>query len=189
MCIKPISPLSILQQHAIGWLALFGFSLLALCPVSAQGTPSSLAIERTATNGQVNPLGIPAGNISFSWAATSPNRGVIQQAYQIRVGTGVGLQDIWDSGEIASARQVDVTLPSNIQLAPATRYYWQVKIRDGNGQASDWSEAAWFETGLLTESDWAGADWITRPVQSPNIADWTNGQLTPKDGNKVKFTG
>lgn len=178
MCLTPISPPSILRQHAIGWLALFGFALLALSPVFGQGTPSTLAIERTATNGRVNPLGIPAGNISFSWAAISPDRGVIQQTYQIRVGTGAGLQDIWDSGEIASARQVDVALPSAIQLAPATRYYWQVKIRDGNGQASEWSQAAWFETGLLAESDWAGADWITRPVPSPNIADWTNYTAT-----------
>lgn len=94
------------------------------------------------------------------------------------MGTGAGLQDLWDSGEIASARQVDVALPSSVILAPATRYYWQVKIRDGNGQASEWSETAWFETGLLTESDWTGADWITRPVQSPNIADWTNYTAT-----------
>lgn len=126
----------------------------------------------------MNPLGIPAGNISFSWTATSPDRGVVQQAYQIRVGTGTGLQDIWDSGQVASDRQVDVTLPSSIQLEPATRYFWQVKILDGDGQASEWSESAWFETGLLTESDWAGADWITRPVQSPNAADWTNYTAT-----------
>jgi alpha-L-rhamnosidase len=53
-----------------------------------------------------------------------------------------------------------------------------VKIRDGNGQASEWSEPAWFETGLLTESDWEGADWITRPVQSPNVANWTNYTAT-----------
>jgi alpha-L-rhamnosidase len=160
-------------------LILFAcYGLLAAGAVIAQSGAQTLSIARLSTNGRENPLGIPAGNISFSWAATSPGRGVVQQAYQIRVGTGAGLQDIWDSGEIASARQVDVALPSGVTLAPATRYYWQVKIRDGNGLASEWSEAAWFETGLLTESDWAGADWITRPVQSPDIANWTNYTAT-----------
>jgi alpha-L-rhamnosidase len=176
MFIQPISPRFILRPFSVHWLAICSLVLSAVCPVLGQSSP--LAIDRTTTNGRVNPLGIPPGNISFSWAATSPARGVTQQAYQIRVGTGAGLQDIWDSGEIASARQVDVALPSNIQLAPATRYFWQVKIRDGNGQASDWSEAAWFETGLLAESDWSGADWLTRPVQGPDIADWTNYTAT-----------
>jgi alpha-L-rhamnosidase len=159
-------------------ILLLCYGLLAAGSVVSQSGAQTLAISRLTTNGRENPLGIPAGNISFSWASVSSNRGVVQQSYQIRVGTGAGLQDVWDSGEIASARQVDVALPSNIPLAPATRYYWQVKIRDANGQASEWSDPAWFETGLLTESDWAGADWITRPAQSPNVADWTNYTAT-----------
>ena len=158
-------------------ILLLCYGLLAAGAVSRSGA-QTLAIDRVTTNGRENPLGIPAGNVSFSWASISPNRGAVQQTYQIRVGSAAGLQDVWDSGEIASARQVDVALPSNIPLAPATRYYWQVKVRDGNGQAREWSEPAWFETGLLTESDWAGADWITRPVQSPNVADWTHYTAT-----------
>lgn len=152
--------------------------LLAAGAIVAEGDAQTLAISRLTTNGRLNPLGIPAGNISFSWVSVSQNRGTIQQSYQIRVGSAAGLSDIWESGEITSSRQVDIELPSSIPLAPATRYFWQVKIRDGNGQASAWSDPAWFETGLLTESDWTGADWITRPVQSPNVADWTNYTAT-----------
>lgn len=161
-------------------LACFG--LLAAAAVVGQSGAQTLSIARLTTNGRENPLGIPAGNISFSWAASSPDRGVVQQAYQIRVGTAAGLSDIWDSGQVTSARQVDVALPTSIQLASATRYHWQVRIWRQDGQASAWSDPAWFETGLLTEGDWAGADWISRPVQSPNAADWTNYTVT------VRFT-
>ncbi|HZS53706.1 MAG TPA: family 78 glycoside hydrolase catalytic domain [Bryobacteraceae bacterium] len=127
---------------------------------------SSLAVKKVTINGRVNPLGISALDISFGWSATSDARGTQQQAYQVRVGTNAGLQDVWDSGLIQSARQVAVSLPSSVQLQPATRYYWQVRIWDTTGYTSDWSSPAWFETGLLTVSDWTGADWITRPSSS-----------------------
>jgi len=48
-------------------------------------------------------------------------------------------------------------LPANVISAAATRYHWQVKVWDGENRASGWSEAVWFETGLLNNSDWDGA--------------------------------
>ena len=59
-----------------------------------------------------------------------------------------------------SDRQVDIRLPADLRLAPASRYYWQVKIWDGDGVASPWSSPAWFETALLAAADWSGAKWI-----------------------------
>jgi alpha-L-rhamnosidase len=150
-------------------------ALLLLALTSAAVAAGETTLVRLTVNGRANPLGIPAKDISFGWSAASTGRGVMQQAYQIRVGTSAGSQDVWDSGQVQSDRQTDVVLPSGVSLKPATRYYWQVRIWDGAGNASDWSAASWFETGLLAESDWSDAQWIARPRETaPNPADWTN---------------
>lgn len=142
----------------------------------------ALNLERLTTNGRTNPLGIPAGNIAFGWVATSGERSTKQQAYQIRVGTTADFQSVWDSGRVESSQQIDVALPANLSLTAATRYRWQVRIWDQAGHASEWSEAAWFETGLLAVTDWADAEWIVRPVTAPNPANWTDYTAT------VEFT-
>lgn len=131
----------------------------------------ALSVGQMTVNGRVNPLGIAAEDISFGWAIDAKNeRGVVQSAYRIRVGTRETGDDIWDSGEVKSERQLDVMLPTNLHLASAMRYFWQVKIRDGNGISSDWSQPAWFETGLLSAADWSGAKWIARPAPATNVA-------------------
>ena len=154
------------------------FPLLALgvfpCP--------ALTVTNLTCNGRPNPLGIGTNDISFSWASVASERGMVQSAYQIRVGTTAGGADVWDSGLVFTNRQTDVTLPAGILLSSAQRYYWQVRVRDGNTVTSDWSEAAWFETGLLTTADWTGAEWITRSVQSPDLTQWSNYTAT------VEFT-
>jgi alpha-L-rhamnosidase len=137
-------------------------------------TTWALSVEQLTTNGRNNPLGIAADDISFAWATASEARGVVQSAYQIRVGTTEGGHEVWDSGRITSDRQIDVTLPAGRRLAPATRYHWQVKIWDGNGIESPWSAPAWFETGLLTAADWKGADWITGQAEPSNAKGWTD---------------
>ena len=131
-------------------------------------TPATWAfsVDRMTTNGRANPLGIAADDISFAWAITSEARGVVQSAYRIRVRTGEGGDAVWDSGRVASDRQIDITLPAELRLSPATRYFWQVRIWNGDGVASKWSAPAWFETGLLSAADWSAADWIARPASA-----------------------
>jgi alpha-L-rhamnosidase len=111
-------------------------------------------------NGRANSLGIAADDVSLAWTIAAEERGMVQGAYQIRVGTTAGGDDGWNSGRVASDRQVDVTLPGDLHLQPATRYFWQVKVWDGTGGDSKWSAPAWFETGLLSPADWSGAKWI-----------------------------
>lgn len=159
--------------------------LLMTCfppPALRAQTADAPVIERLTTNGRSNPLGISAQHISFAWSMSSPARDVTQQACELRVGTAAGLADVWASGRIESHRQIDVALPASITLAPATRYHWQVRIWDQAGRESAWSEAAWFETGLLVAADWSGADWITRPLVAPDLNAWTNYTVT------VEFT-
>ena len=59
-------------------------------------------------------------------------------------------------------------------LAYATRYYWRVRVWMAGGAATDWSEAAWFETALLHASDWQG-QWIAGPERRVT-------RLTPAEG-------
>ncbi len=154
--------------------AIVMFLLACLAPVAA----GAFTAEQLTVNGRTNPLGIATNDISFSWAITSLERSAVQSAYQIRVGTTAGSADVWDSGLVATAKQTDIKLPATVQLVPAKRYFWQTRVQDGIGAWSDWSTAAWFETGLLTTADWAGADWITRPVQSPDLTQWSNYTAT-----------
>lgn len=138
-------------------------ALLVACAAPPVGD-RVFSFELLTVNGRNNPLGIPADDISFAWnttgTANAEMRGIVQSAYRIRVGTTPGGDDAWDSGRVASDRQIDIRLPSQLQLASAKRYYWQVRIWDARGSASSWSAPAWFETGLLTAADWSGAKWI-----------------------------
>jgi alpha-L-rhamnosidase len=141
--------------------------LFAACLAPAAG---AFSVGHPTVNGRANPLGIGADDISFCWAIAAETRGVVQSAYRIRVGTKEGGGNVWDSGRVASDRQIDITLPAQIRLASATRYFWQIKIWDGAGAASGWSAPAWFETGLLAPADWSGARWIASPTTNAEAA-------------------
>jgi alpha-L-rhamnosidase len=130
----------------------------------------TLSIARMTTNGRSDPLGIGDDDISLAWSIESDTRGTVQGAYQVRVDSTELGADVWDSGRVASARQIDIALPADRRLRPATRYYWQVKVWNGNGDASDWSAPAWFETGLASDA-WAQARWIAHRPISPAGSD------------------
>jgi hypothetical protein len=130
------------------WLSLaLGTAAILLVACQAPGA-RALSVGQMTVNGRANPLGIAADDISLAWTIAAEERGTVQGAYQIRVGTTAVGDDVWNSGRMASDRQIDVTLPGDLHLQPATRYFWQVKIWDGNGVESKWSAPAWFETGL-----------------------------------------
>ena len=131
------------------WLSFVAFSL------QAQVTVKDLTCEHLK-----NPMPIDAARPRLSWKLASNERNVLQSGYQIRVSTTPDFKNIvWDSGK-------NISDESNLQsyfgasLKSATRYYWQAKIWDANNKESNWSaETAYFETGLLSPSDWK-AKWI-----------------------------
>lgn len=135
-------------------------TLAVILGLAALTEARAFSVERMTTNGRAHPLGIGGDDISFAWAIDSDARGTVQSAYQVRLGSSESGADVWDSGRVASDRQIDIALPAGVWLAPATRYYWQVRIWDGHGVPSEWSSPAWFETGLSSD-DWRGARWIT----------------------------
>uniref|UniRef100_UPI003216E7E3 glycoside hydrolase family 78 protein n=1 Tax=uncultured Draconibacterium sp. TaxID=1573823 RepID=UPI003216E7E3 len=111
----------------------------------------------------VNPVGIDESHPRFSWQVESEKPGSLQQAYQLVVGTekedvSLGKGNIWESGTVES--KVIPAVYTGPEIQPFTHYYWSVRIQEGNGLWSDWSPIAFFETGLMEQTNWQGK-WIT----------------------------
>lgn len=106
------------------------------------------------------PLGVDDTTPTFSWQLSGSGTTATQTAYQVRVSDG-GDQPLWDSGQVVGTTQqaayAGPALTSRQDLS------WQVRVWDGAGDASAWSESATFEMGLLESSDWGDAKWIQMP--------------------------
>ncbi len=142
------------------------FLLLA---VPAAATPVHLQTEHLN-----NPVGIDAAKPQFAWQsdATTPNW--MQSGYQILVATSeknlaAGQAGVWDSGRVDSSDSIDI-IYNGPALKSQTRYFWLVRVWDNTGGSSI-STPAFFETGLLSPSDWR-AQWIRRidPVDEREFA-------------------
>ncbi|MFC9687229.1 family 78 glycoside hydrolase catalytic domain [Kribbella sp. NPDC056951] len=130
-------------------------------------------MHKLKTNALTEPLGIAAGTPRLSWQLDSSSRGVTQSRYQVRVATSpsrLARPDAWDSGVVRSDRSVDVEY-AGAALKPYTQYFWSVRVWDGNGRATRWSDPATFETAQLKPSDWSG-QWIG--AESQPGAEWTD---------------
>ena len=125
---------------------------------------AALSLAELRCEGRVNPLGCDATHPRLSWRIESDGKNVLQTACQIVVASSpdlaaTGQGDIWSSPHISASRSMVVCDGS--ALAPARRYYWSVKVWDNQGHVSKWAKPGWWEEGLLTASDWSGAQWIT----------------------------
>ncbi|MCS7061161.1 MAG: family 78 glycoside hydrolase catalytic domain, partial [Anaerolineae bacterium] len=109
---------------------------------------------------QTNPIGIGAQSPRLSWQMVSEQRGARQTAYQIRAAHDPDMQEvIWDTGKVISDQSIHIPY-SGPPLNSGQRVYWQARLWDETDSDSGWSEPAFFEMGLLHESDWQ-ARWIT----------------------------
>ena len=100
-------------------------------------------------NDTENPLGIDDLSPIFSWKTVSDEKNALQTSYRIRVARADAPDKaLWDSGKIASG--VSVSIPySGEKLEPMTAYAWSVKQWDKYDNESEWSDTAFFETGLM----------------------------------------
>lgn len=139
--------------------------LVLLATACTKKTP----ITHLTCNYLVNPLGIDVQQPRFSWQSSDSTIGWAQVAYQIDVATDTdllkkGKSDVWSSGRVES--NLSVLIPfEGPTLQSRTRYYWMVTVWDNNGKKFKSNELAWFETGLLSVSDWQ-AEWISKPDSS-----------------------
>ena len=140
------------------------FLALGLACTGSDGKTTAPAVEVSALKAdyEINPLGIDRIP-QFSWEISGNYDGVRQSAYRILIATSPELlaegdADVYDSGKVASSASTAVSF-SEIPFQSRTRYYWKVKIWDGAGVESPWSETAYYETALLHSSDWLSG-WI-----------------------------
>ncbi len=110
-----------------------------------------------------NPVGIDSPFPQFSWIIESDLQNTLQTAWQIRSAKNreqlqKGNDLIWDSERVESAFSVHNSWDGP-PLESSTRYYWKVRVWDNHGRVSEWSDIAFFETGLLNRGEWE-ASWI-----------------------------
>jgi alpha-L-rhamnosidase len=124
-----------------------------------------LRVEQVRCEYRIWPLGIDATQPRLSWSMTSPQRGAVQSAYRVLVASGRDEisrdeGDVWDSGRVASDQSTQVAYAGK-PLASGRPYYCKVRVWDGAGRASPWSETFGWSMGLLDAADWKG-QWIGR---------------------------
>ena len=136
---------------------------MSLAALAFEGNaPAHLQCE-----GMQEPLGIDITHPRLSWQLQDSRRGARQAAYEIRVASSPEAlaqdrADVWDSGRVDSDQSVNVPY-GGPAVESRRRYYWQVRVWDAQGQASSYSQASWWEMGLLSPDDWK-AKWITRDM-------------------------
>lgn len=99
----------------------------------------------------VNPVGIDIRSPYLSWSCTD---GIRQSAYEIEASCDGDI--IWNSGKVLTSRMNAV---AEIQLKSRQRVYWKMRLWDEKDTEGQWSEEAFFEAGLLEQSDFR-AKWI-----------------------------
>jgi len=145
------------------------FILVIGVPLQAQ----KLSVTDLTCEYQTNPLGLDVATPRVSWKLSSGTRNTLQTAYELRVGNDSealerGQNIIWQSGKVTSAQSVLVSYKGPA-LKSRQIYYWQVRVWDNHGNASSWSTANRWETGILQASEWS-ARWIepNLPGDAPN---------------------
>jgi len=161
-----------LHEHSrLGYLMKLCRLLVVLCLLrsvaAAQGAspPMNLRCEYLA-----NPVGIGTASPRLSWRLAEGPRGHRQSAYRLLVASDETLLakdtgDLWDTGKQAGSRTSQIVY-AGAPLKSGQRCHWKVKVWDGDGDSSDWSQPARWCVGLLEARDWQ-ADFISFRDTSP----------------------
>jgi alpha-L-rhamnosidase len=135
---------------------------------------SPVTVAGLTTERQTNPIGIDATKPRFGWRLVSAAPDQVQGRYEISV------DNVWDSGVVASGQSVDVPY-GGPALQSDHAYNWRVKVWDAQGRPGPWSAPATFDTGLYNPAtEWqaafigapvtenlTGASWIWYPEGDP----------------------
>ena len=139
------------------------------------------SVTGLTTEHRTNPVGLDASMPRFSWKTQTEQRGWKQSAYQIQASTGADFAAknlVWDTNKTAGDASVLQTY-KGAPLRSGTRYWWRVKVWDEKGNASAWSGPAFWETALLSVSDWK-ASWV-EPEQEAAPPRYSPAHLLRKE--------
>ncbi len=141
---------------------LFPLLLLSLMFYAQSSiTPQNLRCEYL-----FNPAGIDEISPRLSWNLSSNDQarfGQQQTAYKIIVSHSMqelasDQGQVWNSGWISSDRMQQIVYKGKPLISDKT-YYWKVRVKDEKAKESDWSDLAYWSTGLLKRAEWT-AKWI-----------------------------
>ena len=144
--------------------------LLTAVNVSAD---DSFSVYCLTTEQAENPTGIDSQSPRFSWKIYAQKRNFKQYAYQVCVAdspdklmnSGV---NIWDSGKVFSDKSILIPF-KGLKLKSSEVYYWRVRIWNDEDKVSAWSQINTFATGLLVNSDWGNAQWISMEKEEGRV--------------------
>ena len=147
-------------------LVLFPFVLSSHAQVIGsvgQAPTDNKAPQHMLCDGLENPMGLGDTQPQLTWQLPQVGKNVRQTAYRLLVATkpsllAPGKADIWDSGKVQSDESVNVPY-AGPALQSTHRYYWAVRAWENGRHATQYSQPAWWEMGLLSPSDWH-AQWI-----------------------------
>jgi alpha-L-rhamnosidase len=151
-----------MQTPTLKQSLLLTATLAVLASFQSVNAADKLALTSLTTEYYTNPVGIDRVNPRFSWMLRSDMQNTRQTAWQVQVAISsqsIGRGDIfWDSGKVDSENSIHNSY-GGPALSPGQRYFWRARVWDNHGRVSAWSEAAYWETGLLGSDQWQ-ADWI-----------------------------
>jgi alpha-L-rhamnosidase len=144
--------------------------LIITLAISISATATPITPQNLRCEYIENPLGIDTKIPRLSWTLSSTERNAMQSAYEIIISERIGdiqkqVGNVWSSGKVVSSQQNNIEYRGGA-LKSFARYYWSVKVYNQNGEASSWSQPAWFETAMLEASDWK-AKWISDGKNQP----------------------
>ncbi|WP_054026447.1 glycoside hydrolase family 78 protein [Bacillus sp. FJAT-28004] len=128
--------------------------------------------EDLSCNYLYNPIGVESPKPRLCWKLKSDVKDQFQTAYHIVIASDRDKlendeADLWDSGQVWSEQSIHVSYEGQ-SLHSGQIAYWKVRVWDKDKQASEWSEIASFEMGLIESGDWS-AQWMGHPAGGTDI--------------------
>jgi alpha-L-rhamnosidase len=135
---------------------------------------ADLTVENPRCEYRQDPLFIDTPQPRLSWELASPDRGIVQTAWQVLVATAPellepGKADLWDSGRVESGETAQVAYAGK-PLGAGRVAWWRVRAWTGSDKPTEWSRPASWRMGPLGERD-VTARWIGDPTPPPAGAD------------------
>ena len=152
----------------IGKQSLISILFITIFLVSCKQVSTSVApmyFQKLIVDLKENPSIIESEIPVFSWVVNAEGFNKSQSTYHILVASSKEKlnesdADIWNSGEVKNDKSAFVKYQGKT-LEALQRYFWKVKIWDEDSVASSWSDVQTFEMGLMNNSNWGDAKWIT----------------------------
>ena len=163
--------------------------LLAACLVvsgasSAARGSAGIVPGKLTCEYQIDPSVVDAQHPRLSWINTAAAglRGQEQRAYQIEVASTEkalrdGTADLWNSGKVKSPQSTLVKYAGK-PLQSRETCWWRVRVWDGKGNVSAWSEPARWNMGILDPSEWK-CRWIGAPWQGEESLEALGKDVPP----------